>query len=53
MDDVVSTGSTVEGMLDVLATVGANVVGIAAVFTEGDEPNPNVIALGHLPLFRT
>ena len=53
VDDVVSTGSTVEGMLDVLAKVNANVVGIAAVFTEGDEPNPDVIALGHLPLFRT
>ena len=52
VDDVVSTGSTVEGMLDVLAKVNANVVGIAAVFTEGDVPNPDVIALGHLPLFR-
>jgi len=53
VDDVVSTGSTVEGILDVLAKVSANVVGIAAVFTEGDEPKPDVIALGHLPLFRT
>ena len=53
VDDVVSTGSTVEGMLDVLAQVNANVVAVAAVFTEGDEPNPDVIALGHLPLFRT
>ena len=53
VDDVVSTGSTVEGMLDVLAQVHANVVGVAAVFTEGDEPSPDVIALGHLPLFRT
>ena len=53
VDDVVSTGSTVEGMLDVLAKVSANVVGIAAVFTEGDEPNPDVIALGHLPPFCT
>ena len=53
VDDVVSTGSTVEGMLEVLAKVNANVVVIAAVFTEGDEPNPDVIALGHLPLFRT
>ena len=53
MDDVVSSGSTVEGMLDVLAKVNATVIGIAAVFTEGDEPNPDVIALGHLPLLRT
>jgi adenine phosphoribosyltransferase len=51
VDDVVSTGSTVEGMLDVLVTVSTNVVGIAAVFTDGDEPSPDVIDLGHLPLF--
>lgn len=53
VDDVVSTGSTVDGMRAVMAEVGATVVGTAAVFTEGDTEPEGVIALGHLPLFRT
>lgn len=53
VDDVVSTGSTVDGMRAVMEQVGAEIAGVAAVFTEGDEQPADVIALGHLPLFRT
>lgn len=53
LDDVVSTGSTLRGMRRVMEMAGASVVAEAAVFTEGEtEAWPNVIALGHLPLFR-
>lgn len=53
VDDVVSTGSTIDGMRAVMEQVDAEIVGVAAVFTEGDEKPEHVIALGHLPLFRT
>ena len=49
VDDVISTGSTVEGMRALMEKAGA-VVAEAAVFTEGDERD-DVIKLGHLPLF--
>jgi adenine phosphoribosyltransferase len=52
VDDVISTGSTVEGMRALMEKAGAEVAGEAAVFTEGDERD-DVIRLGHLPLFRT
>ncbi|MEW6567335.1 MAG: phosphoribosyltransferase family protein [Chloroflexota bacterium] len=53
LDDVVSTGSTLNGMRQVMELAGATVVAEAAVFTEGDPGQwPQVIALGHLPLFK-
>ncbi|MFL5930764.1 MAG: phosphoribosyltransferase family protein [Gaiellaceae bacterium] len=52
VDDVISTGSTVEGMRKVMEAADADVVVEAAVFTEGDRPGDDVVALGHLPLFR-
>lgn len=52
VDDVVSTGSTLEGMRKVIALADAEVVAEAAVFTEGDQEEwAEVISLGHLPLF--
>lgn len=52
LDDVVSTGSTLEGMRQVMTLAGAKVAAEAAVFTEGDPGKwKNIIALGHLPLF--
>jgi adenine phosphoribosyltransferase len=52
VDDVVSTGSTLNGMRSVMELAGAQVVAEAAIFTEGDpEIWRHVIALGHLPLF--
>ncbi len=53
VDDVVSTGSTIDGMRRLMQAAHADVVAVAAVFTEGDEPRGDgVVTLGHLPLFR-
>jgi adenine phosphoribosyltransferase len=53
VDDVISTGSTSQGMRKLMELAGARVVAEAAVFTEGDpEQWQGVLALGHLPLFR-
>ena len=53
VDDVISTGSTLEGMRTVVQRAGGEVVAEAAVFTEGDErETEGIVALGHLPLFR-
>ena len=49
VDDVVSTGGTLTGLVQLLTEVGAEVVATLVVFTEG-EPRDDVIALGHLPL---
>lgn len=52
LDDVISTGSTLKGMQDLMDTIGANVVAVATIFTEGDPDKwPDVVSLGHLPLF--
>lgn len=50
LDDVVSTGGTLKTMTELLADVGARIVGTMAVLTEG-EKRDDVIALAHLPLF--
>src|SRR5512147_3018193 len=52
VDDVISTGSTLQGMRLVLDKAGASVAGEAAIFTEGDRAQwMHIVALGHLPLF--
>jgi adenine/guanine phosphoribosyltransferase-like PRPP-binding protein len=52
VDDVISTGSTLEGMRAIVRQAGGEVTAEAAVFTEGDEPDTQgIVALGHLPLF--
>ena len=52
VDDVISTGSTLQGMRLVLSKAGAEVVAEAAIFTEGERAQwQNIIALGHLPVF--
>jgi adenine phosphoribosyltransferase len=52
VDDVISTGSTLQGMRMVLDKAGASVAAEAAIFTEGDRSQwMNIISLGHLPLF--
>ena len=52
VDDVISTGSTLDGMRDVVRKAGGRIVAEAAVFTEGDADQvEGVVALGHLPLF--
>lgn len=54
VDDVISTGSTLKAMEEIMTKAHANVVVRGAVFTEGDEHvwRDNVVALGHLPIFR-
>ncbi|HLV44401.1 MAG TPA: phosphoribosyltransferase family protein [Aggregatilineales bacterium] len=52
LDDVISTGSTLQGMQLVVNKAGGEIVGQAAIFTEGERARwQNVIALGHLPVF--
>ncbi len=52
IDDVISTGSTLQGMRMIMDKVGAHVVAQAAIFTEGDRARwADVVALGHLPIF--
>ncbi len=51
VDDVVSTGSTLEGMKTVVKQAGGEVTAVAAIFTEGDGDWSHVIALGNLPVF--
>ena len=52
LDDVISTGSTLRGMEQLMLQANATVVGEMAVFTEGaDDDWPQIIALGHLPIF--
>lgn len=53
VDDVISTGSTLSGMRELVRAAGGEVAAEAAVFTEGDErETEGIIALRHLPLFR-
>ena len=52
VDDVISTGSTLEAMREVVTIAEGETVAEAAIFTEGDpEAWPEVISLGHLPVF--
>jgi adenine phosphoribosyltransferase len=50
VDDVVSTGSTLKGLSELIESVGGEVKAVLAVFTEGT-PRSDVLSLGHLPLF--
>jgi adenine phosphoribosyltransferase len=52
LDDVISTGSTLQGMRMILEKAGATVTAEAAILTEGDRAKwMHIISLGHLPLF--
>jgi adenine phosphoribosyltransferase len=52
LDDVISTGSTLQGMRMLVQKGGGIVVGEAAIFTEGERAKwANIISLGHLPVF--
>ena len=52
VDDVISTGSTLQGMRMVIEKAGAKVVKEAAILTEGERSKwEQIVALGHLPLF--
>ncbi len=52
VDDVISTGSTLQGMRIILDKAKAAIVGEAAILTEGDRAQwMHIHSLGHLPLF--
>jgi adenine phosphoribosyltransferase len=52
VDDVISTGSTLEAMRQVVEEAGGDTVAETAVFTEGDKAKwADIIAVGHLPVF--
>ncbi len=52
VDDVISTGSTLQGMHMILDKAGASIAGEAAILTEGDRAQwMHIHSLGHLPLF--
>jgi adenine phosphoribosyltransferase len=52
LDDVISTGSTLQGMRLLMEKAHAETVIEAAIFTEGERAQwRHILALGHLPLF--
>jgi adenine/guanine phosphoribosyltransferase-like PRPP-binding protein len=52
VDDVISTGSTLEAMRQVVDIAEGEIVGEAAIFTEGEKAKwQNILAVGHLPVF--
>ena len=52
LDDVISTGSTLQGMHLIVEKAGGEVVKEVAILTEGERSAwRNILALGHLPLF--
>ncbi len=52
LDDVISTGSTLQGLRLIMRKAGADVVAEAAILTEGDRAGwSNIVALGHLPVW--
>jgi adenine phosphoribosyltransferase len=52
IDDVISTGSTLQGMRLIMQKAGADVVAEAAILTEGDRAQwHNIVALGHIPVW--
>ena len=52
VDDVISTGSTLQGMRMIMEKAGAKIVAEAAILTEGERAKwEDIISLGHLPLF--
>ncbi len=52
LDDVISTGSTLQAMRLIAEKAGAQVAAEAAILTEGDRAEwMQIISLGHLPLF--
>lgn len=52
VDDVISTGSTLQAMRQLCDKAGAIVSGEAAILTEGERAKwADIVSLGHLPVF--
>ena len=52
VDDVISTGSTLNGMEKLVLKAGGHVAQVAAIFTEGEDDWSRVVALANLPVFK-
>lgn len=53
VDDVISTGGTLNALRKLMKKAEAKVIDEAAVFTEGDKEKwKDIISLGHLPIFK-
>ncbi|MEM6282600.1 MAG: phosphoribosyltransferase family protein [Chloroflexota bacterium] len=53
VDDVISTGSTLEGMRKIVEQTKAEIVAQAAIFTEGNDEEAweHIVSLGNLPVW--
>ena len=52
LDDVISTGSTLEGIKQIIGKADGSIAAEAAILTEGDQERwSHIISLGHLPIF--
>lgn len=52
LDDVISTGSTLEGIKQIIEKADGKIAAEAAILTEGDQERwSHIVSLGHLPLF--
>ncbi len=52
VDDVISTGSTLQGMRLIVEKAGGQIIATLAAFTEGERARwKDIVALGHLPVF--
>jgi adenine phosphoribosyltransferase len=52
VDDVISTGSTLEGMRKLMNKANAKITAEVAILTEGDQAKwADIVSLGHIPLF--
>ncbi len=52
IDDVISTGSTLQGMRMIIEKAGAEITAEAAILTEGERAKwSDIVSLGHLPVF--
>lgn len=52
VDDVISTGSTLQGMRLILEKAGVDIIAEAAILTEGERAKwSEIISLGHIPVF--
>lgn len=52
VDDVVTTGTTISAVEELMQKAGAKVVGACSVLKQGDTQIPNLIYLGKLPIFK-
>lgn len=52
VDDVISTGSTLKAMRELIEKAEGSIAAEAAIFTEGDPDDwQHIVALGHLPVW--